>query len=724
MFKDTSMSSHIINKQEEILDNQKELSFLLSFSRDLSSVRDKKDLIRIINQRLKESFVFDEFLICTIDEQQKLHRTFFYNVDLASVGLHVFFLPGKNLPLGDGFFDTALNNKGVTRFDLDQILGFDKNAPAYLQAVFNTGIREMISLPLINQRGKMGVFFLLLKNPNTVSKESLRILEGLSYQLAITIANIVANEEIESREHEKSILLTIGHSIAAARSRKGLQNIVSQQVLDLFSAKFYTLCLLNEDGKTHYPFLHSRDGEIFETGNKQNPVINNNHNFADGIFNTAVQSDIPIIFSIEGLLKQENSPLYIHHWAKAGIREMMVVKILNANQAKGVLYLYAEKEGAFSQDKFNLLQGISAQLGTGVFNVLANEKIEQQLVEINQYKQQLLEENLYLQEESKSVSSFSEIIGSGAEIQKVFHLISQVSASDSTVLLLGETGTGKELIARAIHAASPRKDKLMIKVNCAALPANLIESELFGHEKGSYTGSFERRIGKFELANKSTLFLDEIGELTLELQVKLLRVLQEREIERIGGKSTIKVDVRIIAATNRNLYEEVQAGRFRSDLFYRLNVFPVTMPPLRERKEDIAELTSHFIARYAKNAGKKITGMSQNVLRDMMAYSWPGNVRELQHLVERSVLLAESPTIKEIHLPKNESLTIENKESDFIIKPLDQIEKEYILKIVRTCNGRISGPHGAASKLGLPSTTLMSKMQRLGIKKEHFIERN
>lgn len=697
---------------------------MLSFSHDLSSVRDKKDLIKTINQRLKESFHFDDFLICTIDDQQKLHRTFFYNIDLSVEGLHAFFLPGENLPLLDGFFDIALHNKGVTRFDLDQILNSEKTAPPYLLAVFGQGIREMIALPLINQRGKAGVFFLLLKNQGTISEESLRILEGLSYQLATTIANIVANEEIESRENEKSILLAIGQNIAAARSRNDLQNIVSRQVLDLFSAKFYTLCLLNEDGKTHYPFLHSRNGEIFENGNKQNPVIDGNHNFNDGIFNAAIQSPDPVIFCVENIISNGNLPLYMDYWAKAGIREMMVVKILNANEAKGVFYLYAEKKGTFFHEQFNLLQGISAQLGTGVFNVLANEKIEKQLTEINQYKQQLLEENLYLKEESKAVSSFSEIIGSGPEIRRVFHLISQVSGSDSTVLLLGETGTGKELIARAIHAESSRKDKLMIKVNCAALPANLIESELFGHEKGSYTGSLERRIGKFELANKSTLFLDEIGELSLDLQVKLLRVLQEREIERIGGKSTIKIDVRIIAATNRNLYEEVRAGRFRSDLFYRLNVFPITMPPLRERKEDIAELTAHFIARYAKNARKKITGMSQSVIRDMMTYAWPGNIRELQHLVERSVLLAESSTIKEIHLPKNEQLTKDSSDGEFIIKPLEQIEKEYILKVVRTCDGRISGPDGAASRLGMPSTTLVSKMQRLGIKKEHFIERN
>lgn len=707
----------------EPAENQRELSVLLSFSRDLSSVGDRADLIKIINQRLKEHFIFNDFLICTVDEQQKFHKTFFYNTTIKEKSPGALFLPGDNLIIQDGFFDIALNKRGVTRFDVKKTWEQVKDAPVYLNAILRKGIREMIALPLVNPTGKIGVFFLLLKNPNAVPDESLRILEGLSYQLAITIANILANEQIQARENEKSILISVGNSIAAARSRQDLQNIVSRQVLDLFSSQFYTLCLLNEDGNTHSPFLHSRDDRIFDRDHKQNPVVFAEHNVNDGIFDQALRSGKPVLFAIGELIKVESTPLYIHHWAKAGIAEMLVVKILNANEAKGVLYLYAKKTGSFSEDKFNLLEGIAAQLGTGVFNVLANEKIEKQLIEINQYKQQLLEENLYLQEESKSVNSFSEIIGSGPEIQKIFHLISQVAPSDSTTLLLGETGTGKELIARAIHEASARKDKLMIKVNCAALPATLIESELFGHEKGSFTGSVERRIGKFELANKSTLFLDEIGELSLELQVKLLRVLQEKEIERVGGKATIKVDVRIIAATNRNLHKEVEAGRFRSDLFYRLNVFPITLPALRERKEDIPALTAHFISVYSKNAGKKITGVSQNVAREMMLYFWPGNVRELQHLLERSVLLADSTTIKEIYLPKNDAVRTGSQEQDFIIRPLEQVEREYILKVVRSCGGRISGPYGAAAKLGLPSTTLISRMQRLGIKKDHFIEK-
>ncbi len=236
-------------------------------------------------------------------------------------------------------------------------------------------------------------------------------------------------------------------------------------------------------------------------------------------------------------------------------------------------------------------------------------------------------------------------------MQKVYRLMSLVAESNSTVLILGETGTGKELIARAIHNASLRKDKLMVKVNCAAMPANLIESELFGHERGAFTGAIERRIGKFELANTSTLFLDEIGEMPLEAQVKLLRVLQERELERVGGKNSIKVDVRIIVATNRNLEEEVKAGRFRSDLYYRLNVFPISLPPLRERIEDIEALANFFLNKYNKNTGKHISKISSKVMQQLRSYLWPGNVRELEHLVERSILLTSDSILREIYLP-------------------------------------------------------------------------
>jgi len=305
-------------------------------------------------------------------------------------------------------------------------------------------------------------------------------------------------------------------------------------------------------------------------------------------------------------------------------------------------------------------------------------------------------------------------------MQRVYQLMSLVAQSNATVLILGETGTGKELIARGIHDSSPRKNKLMVKVNCAALPVTLIESELFGYERGAFTGAFERRIGKFELAHNGTLFLDEIGELPLEVQVKLLRVIQEREFERLGGKQSIKVNVRIIAATNRDLLSEVEAGRFRSDLYYRLNVFPISMPPLRERRDDIPFLAHFFVNRYNKNNLSKITGISAKAMSELRAYHWPGNVRELEHMVERSVLLSNGKIINKIYLPDfktgNDLVQIQG------ITNLASVEKQYITDILRRCGGKISGKGGAAELLQLPPSTLHSKIRKLGISKSSYIQ--
>ncbi|MBO9701885.1 MAG: sigma 54-interacting transcriptional regulator [Sporocytophaga sp.] len=529
-------------------------------------------------------------------------------------------------------------------------------------------------------------------------------------------------EQLNQRDKERSTLLSLGNRIAKARNREDLWHVFTAQILDLFNGNYYTICLINEDGQTHSPFLHTQSDRLISE-QSGNPIIHIHHPIEDGIFNLALSNDQPIIIDLEEFLKQNKAsvPAYVLKWTKLGIKEMMMVKITNGDEVRGILYLYAENSGSFEECQFNLLSGVADQLGTGICNVLANEKIERQLAEINIYKQQLEEENHYLQEENKLTGRFSEIIGKSPELQKVFRLVSHVAPSNSTALLLGETGTGKELFARAIHNASPRKDKLMIKVNCAAMPASLIESELFGHEKGSFTGAMERRIGKFELAQNSTLFLDEIGELPLELQVKLLRVLQEKEIERIGGKTTIKVNVRIIAASNRNLEKEVKEGRFRNDLYYRLNVFPIHLPSLRKRKEDIPLLASHFIEQYARSTGKKNLNISNKAMEDLVQYSWPGNVRELEHLIERTVLLTSGTIIRHIHLPvqsSNEALAAE----EFTIRSLEDIEREYILKVVKLCKGRISGINGAAAKLNLPHTTLISKMNKLGIRKDHFIE--
>jgi DNA-binding NtrC family response regulator len=318
----------------------------------------------------------------------------------------------------------------------------------------------------------------------------------------------------------------------------------------------------------------------------------------------------------------------------------------------------------------------------------------------------------------KLSKGFDGMIGSSHLLLTALDHLTLVAPMETSVLILGESGTGKERFAKSIHSRSARSKKQIIVVNCAALPTHLIESELFGHEKGAFTGAVEKRVGKFEQAAGGTIFLDEIGELPLEAQSKLLRVLQEKEIERLGGKETIRVDVRIIAATNCNLEKEVAAGKFRLDLYYRLNIFPIVLPALRERKEDIPELAAHFVAKYAERAGKAGMSISPQALNDLTHYHWPGNIRELEHLIERNVLLNRGNVIERISLPsaKPEADVVVN---DAKVKTIDDNEREYILAVLKKCNGRISGPGGAAELLDVPSTTLNSKMKRLGITRKH-----
>jgi len=315
---------------------------------------------------------------------------------------------------------------------------------------------------------------------------------------------------------------------------------------------------------------------------------------------------------------------------------------------------------------------------------------------------------------------FTGIVGSSPQLQDILHLIERVAPTNCTVLLTGETGTGKELVAHAIHNSSPRRAKTMIKVNCAALPPNLIESELFGHERGSFTGATEKRIGKFEQAHQSTLFLDEIGEMPPELQVKLLRALQEKEIERIGGHSSIKVDTRIIAATNRDLEKEVDEGRFRADLYYRLNIFPISLPSLRDRRDDIPLLTTHFIEKLSKRTGKTITSISSYALQQITSYDWPGNIRELEHTIERSILLSDGQTLNHIYLPARRLPIPARQADEFVPKTISENERDHILNMLRYCNGKVSGSKGAAQFLGIPPSTLSSKLKKMGIQKAQY----
>ncbi|HUC82844.1 MAG TPA: sigma-54 dependent transcriptional regulator [Flavisolibacter sp.] len=320
----------------------------------------------------------------------------------------------------------------------------------------------------------------------------------------------------------------------------------------------------------------------------------------------------------------------------------------------------------------------------------------------------------------KSIPQFHKIIGQSQPLKKLLHQVLIVAPTETAVLLLGESGTGKERIAEAIHDLSLKKNKPFVRINCAALPATLIESELFGHEKGAFTGAFEKRVGKFEQADGGTIFLDEVGEMPYETQAKLLRVLQEREIERIGGRETIRINVRIIAATNRNLEKEIAEGRFRMDLYYRLHVFPITLPPLRERKEDIPLLVNHFVRRFSKAFGKTPPTVSLDVLEKLVGYEWPGNIRELENLIERTVLLTTGEKIQQITLPEPKKMDSSATDLSELSKTIDENERDYIIAVLKRCGGKISGNDGAAAILQINASTLNSKIKKHGIQKEQY----
>ncbi|WP_255460377.1 sigma-54-dependent Fis family transcriptional regulator [Lacibacter sediminis] len=700
---------------ENIKKAGQEKSLLLSFCNDIATVRDKNGLRLIIKQYLKNIFHINEYILTTPNSDGETYSHFMHDSnadDPTDDGWKT--MLGNRIPVKGAFIGAVLQSEEAV-FDIDEIIRenqFYFPAASFWKAA---GAKKVMGFRLKVAYKDVG---LLVIQPGQINNQ---LLKGISAQLAIAIANIVAIEEIQTREEEKSRLLDFSNAMASSQDKAVLGRIITRQLKEILNTRgHYMLYALSEDKLTYYPFLFDPDSSPANLSKDPSleTTIRTNNRVNDGILKKILSEGRPILFNIEERFVQPPTPAYMKMMEERNVRKITGAPIRLDNTDIGVILFDTNNEPLGSTEK--LFNSILSQIAITVSNLIAAEKVLNQLVEIKQYKQLLEEEKTYLREEIETSQNFSELIGESDEMKKIFRLVQQVASSDSTVLVLGETGTGKELIARAIHNASPRKSKLMVKVNCAAIPANLIESELFGHERGSFTGATERRIGKFELAHNGTLFLDEIGEMPLELQVKLLRVLQEKEIERVGGKMTIKVDVRIIAATNRDLEKYMEEGKFRSDLYYRLNIFPISLSPLRDRKEDIPALAQHFVKRFSKKAGKKIFSISNKALQELTQYNWPGNIRELEHFIERSVLLANNGTIKEIHLPTSlKNLTGTKSMDDIPVKTIDEIERDYILKVLKYVKGKISGEGGAAELLGIPPSTLHSRMKRLGIRKEH-----
>jgi formate hydrogenlyase transcriptional activator len=392
---------------------------------------------------------------------------------------------------------------------------------------------------------------------------------------------------------------------------------------------------------------------------------------------------------------------------EAGVQSVCFLPLVTSKGTMGTLNLGSKQDNAFVDPEINFLKHLAAQVAIALDNV----ETHRLTVELTR---KVKEERLYLQDGSRSPDNFEEIIGESAALKRVLSQVQTVARSDATVLILGETGTGKELVARAIHRLSARADESFIKLNCAAIPTGLLESELFGHEKGAFTGAISQKIGRLELADKGTLFLDEVGEIPLELQPKLLRVLQDQEFERLGGTRTIKIDIRLIAATNRDLAKRVASQEFRSDLYYRLHVFPLRMPTLRERSRDIPLLVRYFVQKFSRRMNKRIETIPVEAMRALEGWQWPGNVRELENFIERSVILSEGSSLT---APLAELSATEGTKRG---ATLEDLEREHILRVLRETGGVIAGVHGAAARLGMKRTTLQSRIQRLGITRAEY----
>ncbi|MDJ1500312.1 sigma-54-dependent Fis family transcriptional regulator [Xanthocytophaga agilis] len=686
--------SNII-RSEQILQKESENSFLLDFSNAMTGVRSRDDLALVVKKAFGKlnpggGYVIRKINADGITMSAYLHDTgpCSFDKDLLEQVL------AEKFPIGDGIQNRIMDSHIPLLFDVQRELQRGYRI-SYLDLWEQMGFKTMVGIALRN--GDTNVGLLLL----SIDRINIPILQGICSQIAIAMGNIMANEEILRRQSEQQLMLTFSNQMTGVKTKAELDDVISGVLHGLFQTRVAVLYLLAEDQLTLRPYLFDKrffqEDDIANHEDFYSLSINEEH------VRLVFESNLPILLEIDENTEARCLKLSIQR-KQRGLTNVYASALRLGDQKLGMVWMLGEK---ISEP---LLQAICAQISTAVSNVLANEQI---LL----LKKQLEEENAYLKQQLRT--NFDQIVGSGQAMQQVYRLISLVAESNATVLLLGETGTGKELIAKAIHNASERKGKLMIKVNCAAMPAGLIESELFGHERGAFTGAVERRIGKFELANQSTLFLDEVGEMPPETQVKLLRVLQEKEMERVGGKNTIKLNVRIIAATNRDLEAEVKAGRFRLDLYYRLNVFPIKLPPLRDRREDIEALAGFFLSKFSKSTGRKTVKLSANALRQLQAYLWPGNVRELEHLIERSVLVTTDPMIGEFFLPQattpttNAPLT----QSDL---PLEEVERMHIIQVLRRCGGKISGVGGAAGILGIPGNTLHSKIRKLGISKADY----
>ena len=571
----------------------------------------------------------------------------------------------------------------------------DDEVPADLTAL---GLLSTCAVPLTTPHRALGTLEIASRRANAYSDDDVDLLAIVADAVAVTLDNALSHEQLREEHDRLTLLLELTNSLVSNLELRDVLTSVMRSARRIMRSDSAVVALPDADaGHLRAYALDIQDGgDLLQEGE----LIDAQGTIAAQVFRTGK----PWVGRIEDVLESglEVNP----KWLELGFKVGCVLPLASRHRILGTLGLRRRDDTMYTDDEVNFLIQVANQIAVAVENALAYG-------EIRSLKDKLAEERVYLRDEVRTERNFEEVVGKSTVLRRVLRNVETVAPTDSTVLIYGETGTGKELIARAIHNLSPRRSKAFVKLNCAAIPTGLLESELFGHEKGAFTGAIAQRIGRFELADGGTIFLDEVGEIPLDLQTKLLRVLQEREFERLGSGRTLRTDARLIAATNRDLAALVEEKRFRADLFYRLNVFPVHMPPLHERPEDIPLLVRHFVEHYARRMKRAIETIPSETMEVLTRYRWPGNVRELQNLMERAVILSPGPVL---HVPLGDlDVRATGGQPRGPAQTLEEAERAHIVATLTDTNWVVAGARGAAVRLGMNRSTLQFRMKKLGI---------
>jgi formate hydrogenlyase transcriptional activator len=557
------------------------------------------------------------------------------------------------------------------------------------------GIASTCVLPLARGERRLGALSIGSAHPGAYLGEEVRFLSLVADQIALAIDAAVNFHLSRQAQDRLKLILDLTNQVVSNLNFQELLRTISASVRQIMHCDAAAIMLPEPDGA--HLRVHALDFPESRGLFTEQVLIS----IADSIPGQTYQSGKPWV--LNRLDPAEVPPEMYAKASGEGVNSFCDVPLVGRNRSLGVLALASREENAFDREATAFLSQVAQQVAIGVENALAYG-------EIADLKDKLAQEKLYLEDEIRVEMDFEGIVGQSSALRHVLNLVETVAPSDSTVLLLGETGTGKELIARAIHERSRRKERTFVKLNCAAIPTGLLESELFGHERGAFTGAIAQKVGRLELADQGSLFLDEVGDIPIEIQPKLLRALQEREFERLGSNRTKKVDVRLVAATNRDLEKMMENREFRSDLYYRLNVFPIRIPPLRERPEDIPLLIRYFTQKYGRLMNKKIESIPAAAMRKLSSWHWPGNIRELENFIERSVILTHGAALQ---APIAELTN--NGRTTPVIGTREASERDEIVRILKTTNGRVAGTEGAAARMGLKRTTLIARMKKLGV---------